>query len=325
MNDKYYEIKKGGSDTTIILISNTDGKVVRKLSQGSCDKLKFQYDWLRRRHGLKNVTDVISSCSESDLFFYDMPYHQDYIPYFNYISKNPVENSITMLDKIIDFTTQQIHTSKKTQSSEQIYQEYLKVKVKDKMRRCFKLIDDLESLCQSDSVVINDVSYLGFTKIYNKLSSDPGIVKLCSEYKESAVHGDLTVENILVNHSGNFILLDPNNENIISDPLIDWAKLNQSFDSKYEYLCTINECKKQDNVIFHDQIHSQRYEDINNYFNKKMKEKLTDQEILKLKLHQAIHFSRMLPYKARKSPQTFYVFWSSMIKLFHEFLEDYKV
>lgn len=325
MGGKFRVVKvfSGGSNAITSVVWNKGKKIVRKsVLTPYAEKLRNQYLWLEERKNLKHIPKTVGTYQDDLSFSIDLEYYQNYVPFFEFIHNNSLEKSKLLLKKIIGFVCRDIYRDKKTVKSRTIVERYIKNKVFDKLQDTISFNHNLGNLVNTDKIIINGKSYLNFDLIINKIIKDNKLMDSLANFQETTIHGDLTIENILVKNN-DFILLDPNDENFISDKMVDFAKLYQSLHSGYEFLCKLDKvCILNNSINFEENI-SHKYSYLFNFLETTLKEKIPLLEIKLIKFHEAVHYFRMLTYRARINPETLPIFYSVGIRLFNEFYDDY--
>ena len=89
----------------------------------------------------------------------------------------------------------------------------------------------LKPLMKFDEILINGRVYKNLPYYLNMLGKE-NLLEIFKTDEYSAVHGDLTIENIICTRSSNgddgFYIIDPNTGNIHDSPALDYGKLLQS-------------------------------------------------------------------------------------------------
>lgn len=309
----------GGSNAITSVVWSRRKKIIRKsVLSPYAEKLKNQYFWLEKRKGGKHIPEVLGFYEDGFSYSFDMKFYQDYIPFFDYIHQNSVSRSEKLIESIIGYLQKEIYKTKKSINSRGVAEKYIKEKVFNKLQDTISLNHELGNLVDYDKLVINGKSYLNFGSIMKKILKRGDLMDRLGKFDETTIHGDLTIENILA-RGKDFILLDPNDENLISDEVVDYAKLYQSLHSGYEFLCRLTSSRTEDNSVFFEENVSSKYTGLFSSLNMILKKKLDPKKMSVIKFHEAVHYFRLLTYKARLCPKTLPVFYATGIKLLNEF------
>lgn len=312
--------RKGCSGAVTSVVETNPGSIIRKLVYNdSLEKLKQQYNWLQKYQHLKHFPKIKNVCDEKDFFYFDMDYLPQFSSFFDYILKDRnLSKSKEIFASILSYLDQNIYAQAKFNKDRKLFYEYIEQKVFEKVRLCEYLIPEIQEVLQYPRLKINGGNYLNLYQIIDKILSDQTMVDNLSQIRESDIHGDLTVENILV-YEDQFLIIDPNPGNIISDRILDFGKVYQSLHSGYEFLNTslLREHNKNQ-IIFNLEIdHS--YRCLKEFMDGQLRQIETKERILQVLFHEAVHFARMLPYKAKQNPDCVLIFYATMVMRFNDF------
>ncbi|EGY29488.1 hypothetical protein Rin_00005390, partial [Candidatus Regiella insecticola 5.15] len=141
----------------------------------------------------------------------------------------------------------------------------------------------------------------------------------------SDIHGDLTVENIIVDGSlsRGWYLIDPNPVNIFNTPLIDWAKLYQSFHTYYELLNKGVACNLLGNQITYTVPRIFAYEKLYQSLRCEAVSRWGIEGEREIRLHEIIHYLRLTPYKFRFGFESGILFFAVCCQLIDQYRNDY--
>ena len=318
-------ILKGGSGAILEVVEVNDKLKVKKSISGcklKASKLSKQYEWLAERNHLEHIVKVSDLYHEKDYCSYYLEYHPEHVSLDDYLhAASPTEVKST-LKSVIDFTVENIHGVASNVKSQDLFLFYLKTKLHDKIMECSGLSHSFQRLLSHNEIVINGAPYQNFTSCYLRLINSQKVLKRNATFKQCQIHGDLTFENILINPlDKSFVIIDPNLDNAISTPGIDFAKLNQSGLSRYENMKRIQKVSQVKNQINFDETAIQPGS-IGETLTNLLELNLSESVFNNLSLYEAIHFARLLPYKLELSPHNFYAFYARMIVLLNQYLQQ---
>jgi hypothetical protein len=323
LNDKaiLHRVFHGGSDALTSLVFKEGQLIVRKFaSMRGKDKLIAQAQWLGK-YKEKMPLAVVSFTEEADNFFvYDMPYLDNSRDFFEYIHTVSVENSWSMLEEVLN-GIQNFHNAETYGFvSDDSVDCYIDVKLKEN----FKTIKELSNiLFDSDSININGVS-IDSSRIEAWLCSDKP--KEILKYKTaSVIHGDLTIENIIVNNNleEGWFIIDPNVGNLFESPILDYAKLMQSLHFGYESLNRTITYQIDEGDIFVSLHRTSQYASLLEKYESWLVDNFGVDFLKEVRLHEIIHYMRLVPYKFRKDENIGIAFAACMLILVDEFLKEY--
>ncbi|MBI5594552.1 MAG: flippase-like domain-containing protein [Elusimicrobia bacterium] len=316
---RFVKMLRGGSNALSLLVWTPEGHRVRKLSLPPfAGKLRFQHAWLKERSRFGIFPEVLGLTQDDRSVFFDMAYYPEHHSFYNFIHNNEPSKGREALTRIVDSVGACIHLNPEPVESRETLERYLKEKVFDKVNDCLIYDPRLGDLFRRERLSVNGVEVDNFSAILARITDDERMMGALSRFQRSDIHGDLTVDNILI-HDGDLKLLDPNNENIVSDPLVDYAKLYQSLHSGYENLIRLGSAEVDGGVIRFDEETSSRYGELFAHLLSILEPRVGPKRMSHIKFHEAVHFARMLPYRLRIDRKTFPVFYAVMVRLFNEF------
>jgi len=317
---------KGGSNASTLLVLEGERLVVKKITLAPhADKLKAQYDWLNRYSHLKHLPKTVGEVHGSDAYSFDLEFREQYVPFFDYLHSESLERSRRVLDGVLDFMYGHIYELGERTHSPGELDSYLRGKVLDKVRDAAALSPILASLMEAPQLTINGRRYEGLHASVARLKANPRALQELATVYRTPIHGDLTVDNIIVSRvDGDFLVLDPNNENAISDPVVDFGKLYQSLHSGYEFLVQLTHVRVEGSTLEFEDSLSARYAELFEHLRARLAERLPPELLRTVLFHEAVHYCRMLTYRARINPATLPAFFAIAVKLFNEFNAQYQ-
>lgn len=328
LGDNFRVIKtfKGGSNALTILAWQNDELLVKKITLKQYqDKLQAQHDWLKSRAKLPQIAKVVGEHNTTEHYALDIQYREEYIPFFDYIHSSSMNDSWSVLQAVCDFVDKKVHTPKKpNKRAKKLVNEYLRTKAIGKVNDSAKANIAISNLKGHESLVVNGREVVNFDQIIKKITSHKQAMADLSDIVECPIHGDLTIDNIIVEpHSREFILLDPNNENAISDPVVDYAKLMQGLHSGYDFLFTLDAAKVNDNQVNFEERRSVQYDQLHRKLMERLQKQLPPSRYRTVLFHEAIHYCRMLTYRVNINPESAPAFYGVAVRLFNDFMEQY--
>lgn len=318
------ETLKGGSNAKTIILSRLDGtKIVRKVSLlQNANKLENQYEWFKSRRDLSNLPDIIEEFKDDISYHYDMKYCQDYVPFFDFIHSSPVSESVNILRDVINFMSASIYVGGSQVNAKGKLVKYINEKVYQKVNDAALLNSQISAFLRNEKILINGIEYDNLFYSLDEIQKNEEMMSDLYNYWSVPIHGDLTIDNILVNREKRFILIDPNDENYISTPLVDLAKLYQSLHSGYEFINRLEVVDINNSEIAFDETKSLKYHEIFHTLEKEI-ESHPMINVRAILFHEAVHYCRMLTYKCRINPKTAPAYYAIAARLFCQFRAQY--
>ncbi|MDR2763386.1 MAG: flippase-like domain-containing protein [Planctomycetaceae bacterium] len=312
----------GGSNATTLLIEKDKNiRCFRKYA--FCDaasKLRLQADWLKERQGILSLPKILSCRNDDSLFSYDMPFESDAINFFDAIHRYDLQSCWTLLQRILNDVDQNLHKPNLCRQSDEHLQKYIDEK-------CIKNLETIKNhpsiidLLRYDRLFINGRAYKNL-QYFDEVLSRENLLRVFSSDACSNIHGDLTVENIIFapNRKERYYLIDPNHVNVHNSPVLDYAKLLQSFHFGYEFLIRLSDgdCLTKDNQITFPALRSLAYECLYQKYKAFLFQKFDVDQVQSIYYHEIIHYLRLTPYKLEKFPQRAAIFFATFIQLLDE-------
>ncbi len=327
LENKFKLIKsfRGGSKAHTMLVWQNQEMRVKKISllQYS-DKLESQAQWLISRQDLPNLPKVVHQEKNDHYYYYDLAYHEEFSPFFDYIHSHSAHDGFRVLNKVISFTEKSIYKEKPASNGLRNLEKYIDEKVISKVNDSGSLSNQVNDLLEYKNIIVNGQKYLNVLQAVEKIKNNKVMMEELSSYSETPIHGDLTVDNLIVSEAGDFLLLDPNNENQVSSKVVDFGKLYQSLHSGYEFLIQLQTCEIKDNRINFEDSKSHKYAEIFRLLDASLKKQLAPEDYRSLLFHEAVHYCRMLTYRVDINEETVPIFYAITVKLFNEFLAQYE-
>ncbi len=317
---------KGGSNASTLLVWDGQGLCVRKVTLPQyAEKLKAQHDWLEERRQVPHLPRARREVTTPGYYAFDLEYREQYVPFFQFIHSEEVERSQRVLDQVLDFMSTHIYAKVARRAEPVLLEKYLREKVEAKVRDAAVLDSRLAGLLAHDSLIINGRRFDSLERALARLRANPRAMAELSNVMDTPIHGDLTVDNLIVRREdGDFLVLDPNNENAISDPAVDLGKLCQSLHSGYEFLCQLSRARVDGAAVEFEEATSSRYAELYAHLQRRFQETLPPEVRRTVLFHEAVHYCRMLTYRARINPDSLPAFFSIAVRLLNEFNAQYE-
>ena len=239
-----HKLFNGGSDAITALVEVDDQLFIRKFALGAPGrKLKVQADWLKaHRQDNLSLVDVVGERDGDGFYRYDMPLVVPTADLYDAIHTTPIGQSKALLEQVAERMEAFHALNRKPDADPALIAAYLEQKASANARTILEFVG---TMLPADLFEINGTPY--DLSEWNCLLDPAWLARQITDRRTSTIHGDLTVENIIVSpdRPEGWFIIDPNPENVFDSPLIDWAKLMQSLHLGYESLnrgvpCTAN-------------------------------------------------------------------------------------
>ncbi|MBO4679361.1 MAG: flippase-like domain-containing protein [Lachnospiraceae bacterium] len=305
-----------GSNATTMLCVDNRGTFFRKYAFGKDgEKLSEQVKWIEAYRNILPLPEILKNDSNEFYCYYDMPYDSATVGMFEYAHSMPTDKSMTILRNVFDKLENTLYKASVCEASVEDIDSYISEKVVKNLDRIYSA-RKLRPLCDYDTVVINGKEYRNL-KFYEKMLSRDNLMKVFSKDGISAIHGDLTVENIVcVRKNGeedDFYLIDPNTGNILDSPNLDYGKMLQSLHGGYEFLMSVRSVKVTDNRIDFLFAKSAVYESLYEETDRYLREHFSEERVKSIYYHEIVHWLRLMPYKIDKDYYTAPAFYAGLL------------
>lgn len=310
-----------GSDATTMLCVRDDQTVFRKYAFGSAvEKLAQQAQWIKDHSAQLPLPEISLEKKGSDSYCYDMRYASEGVTMFQYIYSHSIEQSWSILEQILTDLRDRLHTPHGPTITRKELEGYIDSKVTDNLRQISQS-RILRALTEPDTLIINGRKCKNLPQLKFMLGKE----HLCSVFANdvtSAVHGDLTLENIICYTTGAhdipYYLIDPNPGNPVCTPSLDYGKLLQSLHGKYEFLGQHPTARVSGNTIDFLLPDSSQYSRIYQQLQDWMMANLSREDMRSVYYHEIIHWLRLMPYRLRRNEGTAEQYYAALILVMND-------
>ena len=322
-----------GSNATTLTILKGHQMFYRKYAFDSdAKKLTQQINWIEKHKKIIYLPSITSNEKVRNYVFYDMPLLPQCISLFKYIHTVPVEKSWEIIATVLNDLKNNLHTQDYRMCDFSMIDRYIEIKVNKNLNFIHdksKYICDLEKF---DSIFINGKE-LPTLKNYADMFSQDNLRKVFAKDYYSEIHGDLTVENIVcvegleneskqlaIKHSKllKYYLIDPNGGNIHDSPNLDYSKLLQSLHGNYELLTMVKSIDIEKNSIQFFMPSADNYRNLYSIYCNYLTKNFTNEQLLSIYYHEAIHWLRLLPYRINKDEKMAVVFYVGLLEVLRD-------
>lgn len=313
---------KGGSHASTLLVWQDGEIVVKKLTLTEHrSKLDSQFEWLAARSGARQIVDVVGRYDGGDHFDIDIEFREGTVPYFEYLHASSKEAAWRVLDDVIGFMERTVYQPIRIHGRERILDQYISTKVSRKVLDTAAVAPAVSQLLGHDCIRVNGVEYINLPVVVEQIRANEAATTDLCDFNHEAVHGDLTIDNLMVDPiDGSFMIIDPNDENLISDRLVDYAKILQSLHSGYEFLVEHQVVIARGMEVSFEERRSAQYEFLYSRSVDAFAALLEPARRRALLFHEAVHYCRMLTYRAAIDPGSVAMYYVIATRLFNEFL-----
>lgn len=316
-----HRIFQGGSGAITALIE-LDGKLrVRKFATGAiAGKLTTQRDWIADHSAQLPMVEVLSHIEAGSDRTYDMAYIGGTRDLYEAIHTEPVAASAALLGEVIERVDAFHRETQFGNADEALVRRYVEEKVCNNLR----IIE--RALPEFFAAPFDLNGQMFSTTELAALREPDWLVRKFAARRQATIHGDLTIENIMVMPPGAaqpWFLIDPNSENLFASPLIDFAKLLQSLHLGYEAL-NRNPRHSFAEGRFAVTIHrSTQYSALFDQMLDLLRQRYGEAELEQMFLHEIVHYCRLIPHQLTRSRGAAATFFGCLCLLVRDHRERY--
>lgn len=305
-----------GSNATTLFAIKDDRTIFRKYVVGAdADKLHDQVEWIERYKDVIPLPVILEEKRNEGMTLYDMPAVTGASGLFEYIHTNPTEKSAEIIKSVFRDLEENLYTAGEKKATADIIERYIDEKILKNIAR-IEENHRWSELLRYDEIVINGQKVKGFPHLKEALDKEK-LKEVFAVDTISPIHGDVTVENIIVtpqgSESGSYYLIDPNTGNILDSRLIDYSKLLQSLHGGYEFLMRTERCTISGNTIRFISGVSRAYRDLYGEYKTFLAERFNEAEIRSIYYHEIADWLRLMPYKLEHDESRAGVFLAGML------------
>ena len=319
---KISRVFRGGSGAITAVIEKSQGLNIRKVANLSeASKLQDQYAWLQEAFikGLP-VTTAFNFVNHPNFCFYEMPYSLGSTDMHEWIHAVPVDNSKQVLNNLVQVISVHHESCFIDEQKASMLADYLNDKVINNINiikeTVSQLIDPLDFTINGENFSINEWKFLENIDL---------LLSIIKHTRQTDIHGDLTIDNLVIDKAQNWMLIDPNPSTIFKSALMDWGKLLQSLHTGYEFLDRDTKVTFDQKTIRYHVYRSDRYQELFVLLLSELKNKYGDAGTKEAFLHEIIHYLRLLPYKFKANDEKGLLFFAVTCTIIREFKDSYGI
>ena len=316
---KIYRLFAGGSGAITAVVERDGIFTIRKVAEGDHSKrLSEQFLWLQK-YKLTNLplVNVTKLTNEVEYSYYEMPYDLGAVDMYEWLHTVSNEKAIARMTDIIN-SLYIHHQQFKTEQKPELLNQYLVDKVSRNIKiikeTVSRLIDINDFKINGEKFFISDWDYLGDLILLSNFIKDT---------TQTEIHGDCTIENLIARSDEGWMFIDPNPSYIYKTELMDWGKLLQSLHKSYESINKNSVCEIEQNNINFLITRSDLYHQLHNITLDYLLDKFGEVGVREAKLHEIVHYLRLLPYKFVKSEESGMLFFGVTCLIIKDFKEKY--
>jgi len=324
---------KGGSNAVTLLATNDSGELfVKKMVPPEyAHRLKNQHDWLAERTDHRQLVTVLREQHAEDHYAIDIEYRPSSVPLFEYVHENPFAEGAAKLAEVWDYMYSRVYRVGQVEQHPELRDDYVTERFVLRVRAAAESHPALAEALKGERILVNGQELDNFDRVLRRIqSTETAWSDLATFRSSSHIHGDLTVDNILVDlPTREVLVIDPSDDNQIRGPVIDFARHMQSLAYGYEFLnedddpVVLGARAGVPEITFRD-ARSARYAELADFVTTQvMPRRLSPAEQRSVLFHVGLFYGRMLTHRVAINPGTVLKYYGVCIQALNRFLEQY--
>ncbi|RZU33038.1 lysylphosphatidylglycerol synthase domain-containing protein [Blastococcus saxobsidens] len=325
---------KGGSNAVTLLATNGSGELfVKKMVPTEyAHRLKNQHDWLAERADHHQLVTVLREEHAPDHYSIDLEYRPSSVPLFEYVHENPLAEGRAKLAEVWDYMYSRVYRLGGLEHRPELRDDYVTERFVLRVRAAAESHPALAQALKAERIVVNGTELDNFDRILARIQANPAAWEDLATFRSSSnIHGDLTVDNILVDlPTRDVLVIDPSDDNQIRGPIIDFARHMQSLLYGYEFLNDDDDPVVLDasddgipELTYRD-ARSARYAELADFVSTEvMPRRLAPAEQRAVLFHVGLFYGRMLTHRVAINSGTVLKYYGVCIQALNRFLEQY--
>ena len=316
-----------GSNATTMLCVDNEKNFFRKYAIGSeGDKLYQQIEWLLKYKDILPLCKIIRYEKDSEYCYYDMVYENNAVGMFQYIHSMPKEKAWFILQDVIQCLEKTLYEVNSRIADKETISAYIDNKVYKNINRITNA-KYIKQLMEYEDIIINGKKHKNFPYFFRYLEPEH-LYDILKNDTYSAIHGDLTIENIIckrnINGCDNWYIIDPNTGNLHNSSNLDYGKLLQSIHGGYEFLMATQNVNLDGNCINFTFTKTEAYTYLFHLLDDYMNRNFSYERVRSIYYHEIIHWLRLMPYKIEKNGKRVLLFYAGMLMVMNDVVERFE-
>jgi hypothetical protein len=327
---------KGGSNAVTLLATNGSGELfVKKMVPAEyAHRLKNQHDWLAERADHDQLVTVLREEHAEDHYSIDLEYRPSSVPLFEYVHENPLAEGRDKLAEVWDYMYSRVYRVGDLEQRPDLRDDYVTERFVLRVRAAAESHPALAEAIKADRIVINGTELDNFDRILARIQGNQAAWADLATFRSSShIHGDLTVDNILVDlPTDRVLVIDPSDDNQIRGPVIDFARHMQSLLYGYEFLnddddpVVLGASDAGVPEITYRDARSARYAELADFISTEvMPRRLSPGEQRAVLFHVGLFYGRMLTHRVAINSGTVLKYYGVCIQALNRFMEQYEL
>ncbi|MCZ2829745.1 lysylphosphatidylglycerol synthase domain-containing protein [Modestobacter sp. VKM Ac-2986] len=323
---------KGGSNAVTLLATSGGELFVKKMVPTEhAHRLKNQYDWLAERADHPLLVTVLREEHADDHYAIDLEYRPSSVPLFEYVHEQPLAESAAKLAQVWDYMYGRVYDLGELEEHPDVRDDYVSERFVRRVQAAAESHPALAEAMKSDRILVNGQELDNFATILDRITANETAWRDLATYRTSAhIHGDLTVDNILVDlPTRDVLVIDPSDDNQVRGPIIDFARHMQSLLYGYEFLnedespVLLGARDGMPEITYRDD-RSARYAELADFVSTEVIPRhLSVAEQRSVLFHVGLFYGRMLTHRVVINSGTVLKYYGVCLQALNRFLDQY--
>jgi hypothetical protein len=323
---------KGGSNAVTLLATDGTELFVKKMVPPEyAHRLKNQHDWLAARSEHAQLVTVLREHHADDHYAIDLEYRPSTVPLFEYLHENPFSVGAAKLSEVWHYMYDHVYDLGPIERRPELLADYVTERFVMRVRAAAETHPGLARALQAERIVINGRELDNFDRLLGRIQSTAAAWDDLATFQSSAhIHGDLTIDNILIDlQSAEILIIDPSDDSQFRGPVVDFARHLQSLLYGYEFLNEDDDpvvLGQRDGLpeITYQDVRSARYAELADFVTTQVAPRhLTVAEQRSVLFHVGLFYGRMLTHRVAINSGTVLKYYGICIQALNRFVEQY--
>jgi len=328
---------KGGSNAVTILSQQHGELTVKKVVPSQhADKLKMQYDWLVRHRHLPRIVQPLAEERGEDYYAISLDYLPTSVPLFDYVHTRSLGESKARLREVWEFMAEHVYPTVRDQKpgrGAEVLDSYVRDRLLGRLDVVTQVHEALATARSAPTLTVNGTEYRNFDAVMSEIRAnatawaDLAAFRVCD-----TIHGDLTVDNILVDSATDqVIVIDPSDDNQVRGPVLDFARHLQSLGFGYEFLnmddapVHVQVLPGGGHAVEYTDVRSAQYAELERYVREEIAPTiLSAAEQRSLLFHAGLFYGRMLSHRVVIDPENALKYYGTCVVALNRFIAQYR-
>ena len=324
------KVFKGGSQAITALVQSRSGEtyIDKSIANPFSAQLENQYRWLEEFKAVPEIVDTLGASRTANTYSIFLEYEEENQPFHRVMHYLDSAVNKEYVDQTLRALETNVYDLGPCIEQAELFDFYFQKRILARFEYALSQSSTLREISKEKTIQINGIMLDNLLPIIDKIFQRRELRLALSTFTTAShIHGDLTIDNILINQKqGKITIIDPSDDNEIVSPLIDYARMSQSLAGGYEFLNylptkSILIGANNSSIDYFDQ-RTAKYEELSRFLYERASSALAPSEFRSLDFHTASFFARMLPHRIRIDGGSVAIYYAKAVEFFNRFYSD---